>query len=201
MLSIDYLVIQDFTKEFMNKEPEEFFYDYVIDILNTKVMIVGYDFVFGFCNKGDISLLKQLCKENKIELIVIPPVKVNDTIVSSTLIRKLILKGELDEVKNMLGRPFSIYSPVVRGKQIGSTIGFPTANMQIDGNQALPPEGVYATTVNIEDKIYLSVSNLGKTNIRAEDISLETFIIDFKGNLYNKSIIINFHKNKKYTKI
>lgn len=194
-LGIDFLVVQDFTKDFMNKEAEAFFYDYMIGILKAKVIIVGYNFSFGKNNKGDISLLQRLCSENGVTLFVIPPVKVDDVIVSSTHIRDFIIDGDLAAIKKTLGRPFTVYQKVVKGNQLGRTIGFPTANMLLDDGQALPPDGVYTTSVTIQGKTYAGVSNLGgRPTIEQGYRALETNIMGYDGDLYDKTLAIEFHK-------
>lgn len=194
-LELDILVVQDFTKEFMNIEAEDFFYEYIVKILCAKKIIVGYNYVFGKKNKGNINLLSKLCIENNIELNVMPPVKINDIAISSTYIRRLIKNGEIKSANTMLGRPFAIYGQVILGKQLGRVLGFPTANMMVDDGQTLPPDGVYVTSTEINGEVYKSISNLGgKPTIENGYRALETYIIGFDGDLYGENIAVYFHK-------
>lgn len=195
-LNIDTVVYEKFDKKIMNQKPEEFVEEVLLKRLNAKIVVVGFDFRFGFRGEGDVSLLRELSKKYNFILYVIEPIKIEGEKVSSSIIKKYISEGKMKKAKRFLGRYFSLEGAVVRGKSRGREIGFPTANISIEKKQILPKEGVYATYVSIEGNTYIGATSIGKNpTFSAENVSVETFILDYDGNLYDKKIGIAFVKS------
>lgn len=194
-LKVDYLINIPFDDLMMKKKAEDFFYKTIINNLNCKILIVGESFRFGRKNEGNIKLLRLLSKKNNIKLIVLPNYKINNEIVSSTSIRKKISKNDLEQAELMLGKKFYLTGTVVKGRQIGRTLGFKTANIKINRNKVLPYNGVYLTKTIIGTKSYKSISNLGYTpTIPSKFKGIETHILDFDQNIYGKKIKIIFYE-------
>lgn len=192
--SLNYLYFEEFDEEFSRLEPEEFINNIILDKLKAKLVVVGFDYRFGFKGSGDTMLLKELAEKNKFKLIIIPPIKINNRIVSSTYIREQIFKGHINRVFKLLGRHYSIMGKVVRGRRIGNTIGFPTANIIPESYLIMPPSGVYITRTLIDGKIYDGATNIGNnpTFKDQKHITVETHLLNFKGDLYDREIEVFF---------
>lgn len=190
--NIDRVVLKQFTKEFMKIPPEEF-----IDILcgnyNIKGIVVGFNFRFGHKNLGDIKLLEKLQDKYGYKLYVMNPYTYKDDVISSSRIRKSILNGDVKEASIMLSRPYLIKGKVIHGKKLGRTIGFPTANLEFDPKYVIPKKGVYYTNVEYKKKIYKGITSVGNNpTVNGQELTIETFILDFKEEIYGEEIKIFF---------
>ena len=190
--SIDRVVLKEFTKEFMKIPPEEF-----IEILcgnyNIKGIVVGFNFRFGHKNSGDIKLLEKLQEKYGYKLYIINPYTYKDDVISSSRIRKSILKGDVKEASIMLSRPYLIKGKVIHGKKLGRTIGFPTANLEFDSKYVIPKKGVYYTNVEYKKKIYKGITSVGNNpTVNGQELTIETFILDFKEEIYGEEIKVFF---------
>jgi len=195
-ISLNYLYFDEFNEEFSRLTPEEFVRDVLINKLHIKLAVVGYDYKFGYKGQGEILLLKELGKKYGFKVIVIPAIKCDNEIISSTKIRKSIINGELETSYKLLGRNYSITAEVVSGRRIGNTIGFPTANIHPERFLVLPVNGVYITKTLLDGKLYNSMTNVGY-NPTFEDIkqiTVETHLIDFNKDIYGKKIEVFFLK-------
>jgi riboflavin kinase/FMN adenylyltransferase len=195
-ISLDYLYFDEFNENFSRLSPEEFIRDVLIKKLHIKLAVVGYDYRFGYKGQGDIPLLKELGKKYGFRVIVIPAIKSDNKVVSSTKIREYIKDGELETSYKLLGRNYSITAEVVSGRRIGNTIGFPTANIHPERFLVLPANGVYITKTMLDGKLYNSMTNVGY-NPTFEDVkekTVETHILDFNGDIYGKKIEVFFLK-------
>lgn len=195
-ISLDYLYFDEFNEEFSRLSPEDFVRHILIDKLNIKLAVVGYDYKFGYQGQGEISLLKELGKKYGFKVIVIPAIKCDNKIISSTKIRECIINGELETSYELLGRNYSITAEVVSGRRIGNTIGFPTANIHPERFLVLPANGVYITKTLLDGKLYNSMTNVG-FNPTFEDVkqmTVETHLIDFNQDIYGKKIEVFFLK-------
>lgn len=202
-LGIKNLVLLPFNRRFSEITYNEFIKYILIDKCKSKVNVVGYDYTFGHKGRGNAELLKRACIKEAVETYIVPPITFNDTPISSSLIRKLIRSGELTKVTELLGRPFSITGNVVNGNKIGKKLGFPTANINLPENIVLPPRGVYATIINIDDCIYKGAANLGfKPTFNEKTINLEVHLFNFTQDIYSEKIEIFFvarmRKEKKF---
>ena len=194
--SLDKIEIIHFDKNFSKISPENFFYDILIKKFNIGKMVVGYDFAFGKNRSGNISLLMSLCRKNKVELDVVEPIKVDNKIVSSSFIRELLIEGEIKKANKMLGRFYSLEGNIIKGKGIGTKIGFPTANVEVDKNKLLPI-GIFSGFVLLENSVYKAVAYIGfnPTFIRdKKGLTTEVYLIDFSKNIYGKNIKFFFLK-------
>jgi riboflavin kinase / FMN adenylyltransferase len=194
--SLQYLFFDEFDESFSRLEPEAFVRDILIGRLSMKLAVAGFDYKFGYKGQGDVNLLRELGKKYNFRVIIISPIKIENQVVSSTLIRQNVAKGKMDEVFKLLGRHYSITADVVSGRRIGNTIGFPTANIHPEDYLILPQKGVYITKTLMEDKLYNSITNVGY-NPTFEDqqrLTVETHIIDFNQDIYGKRIEVFFLK-------
>ena len=160
--------------------------------LRMRGLVVGPDFTLGKDRKGSISVLRELGSEMGFSVTMIAAMNFFGEVVSSTSIRKYLEEGDLKNVSKLLGRTFSLQGIVVRGDSRGRALGFPTANLEVDSVQSLLPEGVYATWAHIGDEKYPSVTNIGKRpTFGSNDRTVETYIIDFSGDLYDRELKID----------
>lgn len=190
---VDYLIECPFTNKVMCMEPEKFV-RWIVSALHVKCMIVGKDFHFGHNRGGDYRLLEKLSRELGYHVIVLEKIQEDGRDISSTFVREEIKKGAIEKANHLLGYEFFVKSKVIHGKQIGRTIGIPTINMTLPPEKILPPNGVYVTRVMIGEQWYQGVSNVGcKPTIAGNNpIGIETYIIDFCQNLYDKIVTIQF---------
>jgi riboflavin kinase/FMN adenylyltransferase len=170
----------------------EFVRDLLVGKFGVKAIVVGHDYRFGHSREGDIDFLKQMGGEYGYEVDTVSGIKMNDMVVSSTAIRQMILKGNVKEANDLLGRFFEVSGTVIPGRQRGITLGFPTANIRMPA-QASPRMGVYIVEVEVEGKKYGGAANLGYNPTFGDtDLSLEVHIFDFNQDIYGKPITIRF---------
>ena len=162
-LGIKQLVLIPFDLNLSRLSAEDFIHSILIDQLQAKTISVGENFRFGYKRSGDINTIKRSIKTKRIKLNVVPLLKDHEGRISSSRVRELLLKSDFLKAKALLKRPYSFSGKVVRGRGQGRTIGFPTANLEIDGRKFLPQEGVYAawTTIGNSSQKVESVMNLG----------------------------------------
>ena len=193
-LGLDHLIIFPFTKSFSNLTADEFVKEYLIEKLHVKTIVVGYDHQFGKNREGTLKHLQKLSETLPFEVIEIPAHEVDEINVSSTKIRKAIEIGDVQTANSYLNEPFEISGKVVKGNQIGRTIGFPTANIEIgDELKIIPAIGVYAIEIVLEDKrILQGMMNIGirPTVTDAKEVKVEVFIFDFSEAIYDQRIKI-----------
>ncbi|MDK2917438.1 MAG: riboflavin kinase / adenylyltransferase [Candidatus Petromonas sp.] len=192
-IGIDFLILVNFDDFHRNIKAENFITDILMEKLNMHSMVVGFDCRFGKNAEGNIKSLKRFSQKYDFDLEIVPPIKIENQIVSSTLIRKLLSKGLIGEVNNLLGRNYSIFGKVIKGKQLGSKLGFPTANISIDLDLCLPKKGVYVTKTHLKNRPYYSVTNVGlNPTFKQNTYNVETYILDFNKNIYNEEIRVEF---------
>ncbi len=159
-LGIDFAIEEPFSREFSEIEPIEFFNEFLLKRLGAECIVVGYDFGFGKNRGGHLDVLKDLCQNAQVELIVVPPMRLEGEIISSSRIRNYLMHGQIQEANQLLGRRFSYQGIVSHGDGRGKKIGFPTANLKME-NKLVLPYGVYATYAVFGDQLYPSVTNIG----------------------------------------
>lgn len=192
---VDYLINIPFTEDFAALSPDEF-----LDRLacfNYRCLVVGENFTYGFLGSGKTETLERSGRKNGFDVIVRPLVKINGNVVSSTGIRNLIQAGHIEYANRMLGRAYAITGKIVHGEQRGRRLGFPTANIELlHGEMAVPAPGVYAVTVSIEGSIYEGMGNIGNnpTFNDVEHARLEVNLFNCSGDLYGKTMSVQFHK-------
>ena len=169
------------------------FVDLLQDKLRMKGMVMGQDFAMGHNREGDAETLKTIGLAKGFSVHVIEAACHNGENISSTIIRKSIADGMLTRAIDLLGRPFSIEGRVVSGDSQGKTLGFPTANLDVDTHLLIPPDGIYATLVKTENKQYFGASYIGtKPTFNGTKHVIETFLIDFNEDIYGSFITIDF---------
>jgi len=193
-IGADIVVIEEFTPEFKAIKYDKFIRNFICERYNAAAVFVGENYRFGFMAEGDAKKLSMSCREYGIEVFIQPCIAL-DTIVSSSKIREFLKNGEADKAKEYMGRPFSISGEVIHGKSLGRKLGFPTANLSIPKEQIVPKDGVYMTQINFDGKSFLGITNLGaKPTVDISERNIETYILDFDGDLYGKEIEVEFLK-------
>lgn len=191
---VDYLLEIPFDKEFSQKTGEEFISYLQTGLGNLNSICVGGLFSFGKGRSGNVSLLKDLGQRDGFNVHGLSAVALDGESVSSTRIRGVIEHGEFDAASQMLGRGYSLCGEVIKGDQVGRQLGFPTANLSIEGMRT-PPHGVYAVRVKVEGETHCAVFNLGmRPTLQSPTPSLhaEAHLLDFEGDLYGKRIEVSF---------
>ncbi|HHU85692.1 MAG: bifunctional riboflavin kinase/FAD synthetase [Pelotomaculaceae bacterium] len=196
-LGIDLLLMVPFDLAFAGMSPTDFIRNVLHGGLGASVVVVGYNYTFGYRGRGTPELLQSLSKTYGYQVKVIPPIMVDGKIVSSTLIRSLLLKGEVAEAAKFLGYYPFVEGLVVTGDQRGSSLlGFPTANIDINDSVLVPANGVYLAKAQIHGESYLGLANIGvKPTFQVKKRNIEVHILDFCQNLYGESVKVSFiHK-------
>jgi riboflavin kinase/FMN adenylyltransferase len=161
--------------------------------LNMRGILVGPDFALGKGKEGDIDLLRSLGYEMGFSVDVIPPFRIDGEIVSSTLIRRALAEGYMRKVTKLMGRYFYLEGKIITSERRGRVLGFPTANLDIKPQQALPGNGIYATIAQVEGRHFPSATNVGtRPTFGTGEEMIETHLLDYKGNLYGKDIRVEF---------
>lgn len=192
---IDVLIEYSFA-ELMSMEAETFVEEILVKRLRAKAVVAGADCGFGKNRRGDARLLEKLSRELGFDAVVLDKVRVNGRTVSSTLARNLIEKGKMEEARAVLGHEFFMRGTVVRGNRLGRTWDFPTINMLPDENKIMPPNGVYASKVLLDGIWKNGVTNIGRkptVDSKNEIISAETYIFDYDGDLYGKTLDVRLY--------
>lgn len=191
---IDNLVIQKFDNSFSQLSAEDFVKQILVDIFKVKKIIIGYDHRFGKNRSADINDLIAFGAKYDFDVEQISAQEIDDVSVSSTKIRNAIADGNIKLANEFLGYPYFITGKVIKGKQLGRTIGYPTANVKVDESYKLiPPIGVYATFASIEGERYFGMLNIGTNPTIGENpITIEMNIFDFDKDIYGKKIAIGF---------
>ncbi|MCX8023228.1 MAG: bifunctional riboflavin kinase/FAD synthetase [Syntrophorhabdaceae bacterium] len=189
---IDILIALPFDEELRQIEPERFIDEILVGALKIKWLVVGYDFKFGKDGRGTTEMLTMLSEKKGFGFEVVDAITIDGEKVGSNRIRKLIFNGEVKKAGRFLERPYSIEGRVVRGFERGKGIGFPTINVKTDF-EVIPKEGVYITEVEFDKRRYPSVTNIGNNpTFNNREVTIETHILDFNGNIYDKDVKIFF---------
>jgi riboflavin kinase / FMN adenylyltransferase len=193
-LGVDILVEMGFTRDFSTLPPEKFLQDHLLVYPDLKVFYLGYDFAFGANKQGDYDLVKSLCKPLNVEIETQPKFEFNNKVVSSSLIRERVFSGKIDEVEELLARPFHLEGVVIKGEGRGKKIGFPTANIQVSGDLIVPHLGVYITRTKHNGMVYNSITNIGHnpTFKDTQQTHIETNLFDFDSDIYGEKLDIEF---------
>ena len=194
-LGIDNLIIIKFTKEFAAIPSEDFIKDYLVKNIQPAVLIIGYDHHFGKGRTGDFDMLYELGSQYHFKVEKIQEQDVDNVAVSSTKIRHFLENGDIKHANMLLGYEFSYIGKVIHGQQVGHKMGYPTANIDVaEEFQLIEKQGVYATFAEIDGKSYPAMTYIGKRPTMHDNRpqSIETYIISFDGDLYDKEIKIRF---------
>lgn len=195
-----YIYFADFS-ELCGLTSEEFIDDVLIRSFNVDTVICGYDFRFGKDRSGNAESLKERLVKRGIDCLIVSPVFWEGTPVSSTEIRRLLGEGECERAEIFLGRPYCFTLPVVYGRQIGRSLGFPTINQIFPAYRVIPSYGVYAVICEANGVSYQGIANIGirpTVSISGEGPVCETHLFGFNGNLYDNSVRVNLKKKLRH---
>lgn len=191
---IDNIIIQPFTKEFSRLSATEFVRDVLVNKLGTSILVIGYNHQFGRNREGNLEQLKELAPVYNFQVEEISRLDIESIAVSSTKIREALMEGDITSANSYLGSPFSITGEVIKGDQLGRTIGYPTANIRLkDPNKITPAAGVYAVEVivgGVHKKGMLNIGN--RPTFSGRDSRIEVHIFDFNEDIYGKELKIIF---------
>lgn len=198
-LGIDHLIITPFTRDFSNLTPQEYIRNVLVDKIGTKHIVIGYDHRFGKDREGGLEQLQKFAKDFDFEVDEIPEQDINDVAVSSTKIRNAILCGDVKTANDFLGYPFHLTGKVIKGDQIGRSLGYATANLFVEEiYKLIPADGIYAVNVQIhqfndKSKTFNGMAYIGhRPTINGMTHNIEVNIFDFNEDIYGSTIRINF---------
>ncbi|WBV53261.1 bifunctional riboflavin kinase/FAD synthetase [Chryseobacterium gambrini] len=191
--NIENLFLKEFDEEFRNLTGEEFVRQILIEKLNVKYLIIGYDHSFGKNKSGNFELLQKLSRELNFEVEQMEAINIHENNISSTKIRNALSAGNIKEANEMLGYSYSVSGTVVHGKKIGRTIGYPTANIETESIKLLPKKGAYIVEVFVKNKQYKGMLSVGTNpTVNGEKLTVEVYILDFEGDIYDEEITVKF---------
>ncbi|MEG0765814.1 MAG: riboflavin biosynthesis protein RibF [Pseudoflavonifractor sp.] len=194
---IQEVIVAHFDQRMMHMPWQDFITDFLISENGAVHLVAGHDFHFGYKGEGNPQRLQETCARLGVGCDIIPKVALDGITISSTYIRGLLAQGELEEANYFLGHPHSLTDTVAHGKKLGGSLGFPTVNLHFAPGVLVPARGVYATRVFLEDgSSYLAVTNIGVRPTVDDDgaVTVEGFLLDFDGDLYGKTLRMEFHK-------
>jgi riboflavin kinase/FMN adenylyltransferase len=200
-LGIDHLVILPFTREFSELSREQYIEEILINGFGTKAMVIGYDHRFGKNREGGIDYLMEHSERFKIKIEEISRQEIENLTISSTKVRQAIENGNIKTANELLGRNYDFSGTVVKGRQLGRQIGFPTANVKIANEFKLTPKnGVYAVFIWVREEKYSGVMNIGvRPTVEGKGITQEVHIFDFSDDIYGETVrveIVDFIRDE-----
>ncbi len=194
-LSVQNVLVINFTKQFSQIDFKTFVEEYFVNRIGVHTVVVGSDHHFGKNREGNPDTLRELGKIFDFNVIKVEPLILDGNKISSTRIRKALNEGNIELANKMLGKRYEIRGKVVKGNQRGATIGFPTANIEVGNKDMLiPPRGVYFVEVDVADKHYFGMMNIGfrPTFNNTSELIIEVHIFYFNENIYDKPITVRF---------
>lgn len=197
-LGVDKVVVMAFDKKMAQMPPEKFIKNILIDKVKAGEIFVGEDFRFGKRASAGVATLKMLGKKSGLRINAVKHIKKDGRIVSSSLIRQLVVSGKTKKASSLLGRPYSILGTVVSGSRLGHLLGYPTANIN-PHHEAIPPSGVYAVRIKYRGRIHKGIMNIGVRPTfydhgRDKEPSIEVHIFNFNQRIYGRDLEIIFVK-------
>lgn len=191
-MGVDILIEFPLNRETAATEPEEFVRRYLAAQMRAAYLCAGDDLSFGRCGAGNYDLLEKYAGIYGYRAEMIDKVRIDGEAVSSTRVREAVRNGQMETAARMLGTPYSVSGPVEYGKQLGRTIGMPTANLIPEQSKLLPPSGVYYSKVLIEGRMCRGITNVGcKPTVNdGHAVGVETYLYDFSGDLYGRDITV-----------
>lgn len=197
LYGIDEMIMVPFDDEMRTTPWDRFVTDILVGRYGAVHLVAGHDHHFGHRNQGSPELLKEKCAELGLGCDIIPAVTLNGVTVSSTHIRKLLEEGDVETARAFLGHPHVLTQTVGHGRQLGRTIGIPTANLVAPPHVLLPKRGVYSAKITLPDgRAFGGVTNVGvrPTVNNGQDVTVEPWILDFDGDLYGQAIRVEFFR-------
>lgn len=195
---VDHVVVVPFTKEFSEMPAVEYVGEFLIKNFQPKTIVIGYDHRFGHDRRGSIDLLEDMKQQYNYKVEMIPPQLINEAAISSSKIRKALNDGKPGIANDMLGRHYTLSGTIVEGKQLGRTLGYPTANLMLkDEEQLVPKKGIYAVRVERGGKSYNGVCSIGNnpTVTDSDKLHIETHLFDMSEDMYGEEMTISFFEH------
>lgn len=195
-IGVEQLVLLPFNRELASLTPQQFVEEILVNQLQARQVSVGADFCFGYKRTGNAEVLKAIAATFGISVTIVPLLKFHGTRISSSAIREALLSGQLHPANRMLGRSYRLIGQVVTGQQIGRTIGFPTANLQLLADKLVPCHGVYGVRVSgVGTEPILGVMNIGnRPTVNGLSQTLEVHLLDWSGDLYGQTITVELEE-------
>ena len=194
-LGVDILAECPFTEALMHMEPEDFVKEYLTERLHARYLAVGPDFRFGYQRRGTPELLKELGRTYGFRTEIVEKEKYKGRDISSTFVREELEKGHIEEVNQLLGYTYFTKGEIVHGRQLGRTIGIPTANLIPPVIKKLPPNGVYITESLIQGKTYQGITNIGyKPTVKENFLGVETYLFSCNADMYGQEAEVRFYR-------
>lgn len=191
--NLDVVFLKSFDEHFRNLTGEEFVKQILIEKLNVKHIIIGHDHVFGKNKSGNFELLQKLSKKLDFEVQQLDVVKEGESNISSTKIRNCLVNGNIVGANKMLGYHYSVSGKVIDGKKLGRTIGYPTANIDVDELKLLPKKGAYIVEVYVKNQFYKGMLSIGTNpTVNGDKLTVEVNILDFNQDIYGEEIMVKF---------
>jgi riboflavin kinase/FMN adenylyltransferase len=189
---VDNLIITPFSVQFSEMSADSYVNDFLCSKIHPQIIVIGYDHRFGKDREGGIHTFKKLSDELGFRVEEISQQTVDDITVSSTKIRNALHEGKAQLANQLLGHPYSLSGPVVKGEALGRHLGFPTANIEInDANKLIPKEGIYAAKTIYDGKVYNSMLYIGsRPTFRGKNQTIEVNIFDFSEDIYGKTLTV-----------
>jgi riboflavin kinase/FMN adenylyltransferase len=194
-MGLQNVIVYPFTYEFSRLTALEFVRDFLVNQLNVRKVVIGYDHQFGKNREGSIDFLKKVAPTYDFEVIEIPAQEIDEVNVSSTKVRQAILNGDVHKANHFLGEPFQLTGTVIHGNALGRTIGYPTANIEVNSQlKLIPGNGVYGVTVKLDESSYNGMMNIGIRPTIGGKLkrTVEVHIFDFDQDIYGQSITVHF---------
>lgn len=191
---LDFAVLYDFPA-IRDKSPEDFIKDALLGDCHAEMLVCGFNYSFGAKGQGTpLDLVRLFGEDGKRAVSVMDPVMDGATVISSSRVREMLQNGHPEDAARLLGRCYSLAGAVCEGFARGRTIGIPTANLHFPPDMLVPKYGVYAVTVRIGKRTYTGICNVGvrPTVNRGQDVTCETYLFDYSGDLYGKTITVSF---------
>ncbi len=191
--NLDVVFLKSFDENFRNLTGEEFIRQILVQKLNVKHIIIGHDHVFGKNKSGNFELLQKLSKELDFVVQQLDAVKEGEFNISSTKIRNYLANGNIIGANKMLCYHYSVSGKVIDGKKLGRTIGYPTANIEVDELKLLPKKGAYIVEVYVKNKFYKGMLSIGTNpTVNGDKLTVEVYILDFNKDIYGEEITVKF---------
>lgn len=193
-LGVDFVFVKSFDEDTMKMSTEEFF-NFLIRKMKAVALFAGYDYTFGYKASGNSQRLLELGEKAGIHIEIIDEIDVSNKPISSTDIRELVRQGKIRDIKKYLGRNYGVFGVVERGKQNGTKMGIPTANLRYENDKLLPPDGVYSGAIILNKKRHRALINIGKNpTFKAKKRTLEVHIPNFCEDIYKAEAQVLFDR-------
>ncbi len=194
-MQIDHLVLYPFTKEFSEQTAHQFIEDFLLEKFKPKAIVIGFDHHFGNDREGNFKMLEKYAQKGNFELFEIEAQTIQNNKISSTSIRNALLHGEIEKANQLLGYNYAFTGTVVMGKQLGRTIGFKTANLQLhDTLKLIPGNGVYTVQVICKNILYYGMMNIGtRPTVDGTNRTIEVHILNFDEEIYEEDLTVSIY--------